>query len=289
MILQIVLLSIGTILAVLFAVLLIKGKKFESYVEALDDADYPLKELYVAGFTLASVKPFTLSGKIRDRLLSNANMMFGQHYGEYYANVIWAQALTFTHLFLCVAFWFASLMEGGEILLLIIGVGASLYCGYFWINKLKSDLAARQQACELELPEIVSSLALLINSGMTLYDAWSTVASSKTGVVGKLMQDACGEMNNGTPAQEAIHHFGVVSNSNEIKKFTSSLAQGMQKGSEEIGQFLMAQSVEQWATKKQRMIQKGEVAASALLIPTTLIFAGVLIIIISTALGGSFL
>ena len=289
MVTQIVLLVISSLLTALFVFLVFKGKEFESYLEVLDSADYPIKDLYVAGYVLSGTRLFSLKGKIKDRLMADTNLMYGQHYSEYYANLIWAQALTFVHLFLCIAFLASAMLGSGSVLILIIGVAFSFYCGYYWLTKTKADLAKRQASCEGELPEIVSSLALLINSGMTLVDAWNTVAYSKNGIVGKLMQETCADMKNGTSAQEAIHKFGIVSSSNEIKKFTSSLAQGMQKGSEEIGQFLMDQAQEQWAFKKQRMIQKGEVAASEMLIPTTLIFAGVLVIIISTALGGSFL
>lgn len=289
MVMQIVLLVISSLLTALFVFLLFKGKEFESYLEVLDSAEYPIKDLYVAGYALSGTKLFSLKGKIKDRLMADTNLMYGQHYSEYYANLIWAQALTFVHFFLCIAFLASAMLGSGSVLILIIGVAFSFYCGYYWLTKTKADLTKRQASCESELPEIVSSLALLINSGMTLVDAWNTVAFSKNGIVGQLMQDTCADMKNGTSAQEAIHKFGIVSSSNEIKKFTSSLAQGMQKGSEEIGQFLMDQAQEQWAFKKQRMIQKGEVAASEMLIPTTLIFAGVLVIIISTALGGSFL
>jgi len=289
MMIRICLLIISTILTVLFAVFAIMGKKYESYIESLDDEEYPLKELYVAGFVLSNIKLFSLKRKLKEDLVSHAKLLYVPRFAEFYANLAWAQALTFVHLFLCISFWFAAMMDSGSLFFLVIGLAFSFYAGYYWLSKIKNDLVKRQAACEDELPEIVSSLALLINSGMTLSDAWSTVAYSKESTAGKLMQEACIEMKNGVSAQEAIYRFGVVTNSSEMKKFTSSLAQGMQKGSDEISQFLMAQASEQWAFKKQRMLQKGEVAASKMLIPIVLIFVGVLVIIISTALGGAFL
>jgi len=289
MMIRICLLIISTILTVLFAVFAIMGKKYESYIESLDDEEYPLKELYVAGFVLSNIKLFSLKRKLKEDLVSHAKLLYVPRFAEFYANLAWAQALTFVHLFLCISFWFAAMMDSGSLFIFVIGLAFSFYVGYYWLSKIKNDLVKRQAACEDELPEIVSSLALLINSGMTLSDAWSTVAYSKESTAGKLMQEACIEMKNGVSAQEAIYRFGVVTNSSEMKKFTSSLAQGMQKGSDEISQFLMAQASEQWAFKKQRMLQKGEVAASKMLIPIVLIFVGVLVIIISTALGGAFL
>lgn len=286
---RICLLSIGTILTVLFIVFIIMGRKYDSYVESLDEDDYPLKSLYGVGFVLGNIKIFSLKGKQKEIMVSQAKMLHEPHFAEFYANLTWAQSITFIYLFSCIAFWFAGAMDSGSIMILIIGLGASFFVGYYWLNKTKNDLIIRQSACDDELPEIVSSLALLINSGMTLGDAWSTVAFSKDSTAGKLMQGACTEMKNGVSTQEAIYRFGVLTNSNEMKKFTSSLTQGMQKGSDEISQFLMAQSSELWAFKKQRSLQKGEVAASKMLIPIALIFMGVLVIIISTALGGAFI
>lgn len=289
MMVRIVLLIISTILTVLFAVFAIIGKRYEHYLESPDAEEYPMKELYVVGYVLANFLLFSLKRKQKEELVSHAKLLYGTHFAEFYANLAWTQALTFVHLFLCVSFWFASMMDSGSLVILAIGMAASFFVGYYWLSKIKNDLVKRQAACEAELPEIVSSLALLINSGMTLSDAWRTVAYSKESTAGILMQGACVEMKNGVAAQEAIYRFGVITNSSEMKKFTSSLAQGMQKGSDEISQFLMAQASEQWAFKKQRMLQKGEVAASTMLIPIVLIFVGVLVIIISTALGGAFL
>ena len=53
---------IGTLLAVLFIVHLIKGKKYMPMVEKLDDSSYPLHDLYVVGFSLSKTKLFAFRG-----------------------------------------------------------------------------------------------------------------------------------------------------------------------------------------------------------------------------------
>ena len=64
------------------------------------------------------------------------------------------------------------------------------------------------------------------------------------------------------------------------------MIQGIEKGNSELAEFLSNQSAEMWAYKKQLMLQKGEVAASKLVAPIGIMFAGVLLIVISAALSG---
>ena len=48
----------------------------------------------------------------------------------------------------------------------------------------------------------------------------------------------------------------------------------------------MQQSSELWELKKQKLLQKGEQAATKLVIPTTLMFVGVILVVLSSALTG---
>ena len=66
----------------------------------------------------------------------------------------------------------------------------------------------------------------------------------------------------------------------EIKKFTSTIIQGMTKGNSELTAMLQEQSKEVWQLKKQLVRREGEKAASKLLIPICVMFVGILIMII---------
>ena len=74
------------------------------------------------------------------------------------------------------------------------------------------------------------------------------------------MRQSCNDMDNGTSEVDAIHKFGRMSNSAEIRKFTSALAQSIERGGAELSDFLGRQSIEMWTLKKQLMLQKGEAA-----------------------------
>ena len=155
------------------------------------------------------------------------------------------------------------------------------------LDNMKNMLSTRTKECDAQLPEIVSTMAVLVSSGMVLREAWSMIAYSGTGAFNKLMQTAAENMANGYSDADAIFLFGRSANSTEIKKFTSALLQSMEKGGAELSIFLANQSSELWSTKRQHMLQKGEKASAKLLAPIVLIFVGIIIIVMTAAFAGS--
>ena len=276
-------LILGTVLFVLLIIKMKQGEKFESYVENLDGSEYPLKGFYTVGLAWNDGKRFNVKGNLKRRLVNQAKLIYDPQYAEYYANVVWAQTLSMVHLFLCLGFVLAGAFDFSFFML--VGILCGAVFGFYFFTKMQEDLKKRKTECVVELPEIVSTMALLINSGMVLREAWEKISYSKEGTVYTLMQNACIDMQNGVSEIDAIHKFGVMSDTPEIKKFTGALIQGMEKGSKDLRDFLTKQSSEMWGLKKQIMLQKGEAAASKLLAPTALIFIGIMIVVIAAAVG----
>ena len=280
-------LGVGTILAVLFIIHLRKGEQYEAFYENLDENIYPLCSLYGVGFSWSATRIFRLKEKRAVDLMAQASLLYEPQYAEYYANVVWAQTITFVHLFLTVTFLMAGILYDSAILMLGAGIFMSVVIGVYCLENMKDTLSKRTEECEYQLPEVVSTMAVLVNSGMVLREAWSMVANNGTGAFYELMQKAADNMHNGYSDIDAIFLFGRESNSTEIKKFTSALIQSMEKGGAELSSFLARQSSELWNTKKQRMLQNGEKAATKLLLPIVLIFVGVIIIVMTAAFAGS--
>lgn len=276
-------LALGSVATVLFIVMSLSGSRYYNLVENLDSGDYPLKSIYGVGFVWGSLPFLSLKGKTREKLIGQAKLLYDYRYAEYYANVVWAQALSFIHLCVAAGLLLAGLMNSG--LMLLIGVGAAVFFAYTFLNNMNDQLQTREQECAAELPEIVSTMALLTNAGMMLRNAWRSIADSKEGVAYTLMRQSCVDMDNGMSDVDAIHKFGTLSNSADVRKFTSALAQSMERGGGELNAFLSRQSIEIWALKKQLMLQKGEAAASKLLAPTAMLFVGIIIAVFAGALG----
>lgn len=279
--------AIGSILAILFIVQMKKGKQFEPYVENLDSNVYPLKDLYIVGFVWSTTKLFQLKGKKGSELKLQASMLYEPQYADYYAGLVWAQALTFVHLFLAVTFLLAVVMYESAIVLLGGGIFLSIVMGAYCLENMSDMISKRTTECDSALPEVVSTMAILVNSGMVLREAWNLVGNNGNGAFYELMRKASENMRNGYSDADAIFVFGKESNSTEVKKFTSALLQSMEKGGAELSLFLAHQSSELWNAKRQYMLQAGEKAATKLLAPIVLIFVGVIIIVMTAAFAGS--
>ena len=280
-----IMLLLASITTVLFLVNLARGKQYGYMVESLDGGEYFLKELYVVGFSLNDGKIFKLRGKMERNLKKQAKLLWGDRYYEYYANLAWAQFLSLTLLVVSVGFSLSGFLKTEQLPILLILV--LLFVAAVWnlsLSRMKEKVQQRREACEAEFPNMVSKLALLINSGMVLREAWRVTAYGKEGTLYTLMKQACEDMENGESDIGAIYKFGVTSDSASIKKFTSAMIQGMQKGNSELADFMVSQTSELWAHKRQMALQQGEVAAGKLIIPLGITFAGIIMIIVSAAM-----
>ena len=280
-----IMLLLASITTVLFLVNLARGKQYGYMVESLDGGEYFLKELYVVGFSLNDGKIFKLRGKMERNLKKQAKLLWGDRYYEYYANLAWAQFLSLTLLVVSVGFSLSGFLKTEQLPILLILV--LLFVAAFWnlsLSRMKEKVQPRREVCEAEFPNMVSKLALLINSGMVLREAWRVTAYGKEGTLYTLMKQACEDMENGESDIGAIYKFGVTSDSASIKKFTSAMIQGMQKGNSELADFMVSQTSELWAHKRQMALQQGEVAAGKLIIPLGITFAGIIMIIVSAAM-----
>lgn len=280
---RILYLILASVAVALFVLQMVRGSKYQYMVENLESGEFPLKSLYCTGFAWSEMPALALKGKTREKLVGQAKLLYDARFAEYYASVVWAQFLSFVHLSILLGFLLAGVLDSG--LMLIVGLVMAVVFGFYFINRMNDLLTTREKECVAELPEIVSTMALLINAGMMMRHAWEQIATSKEGTAYDLMRQACVDMENGMTEVDAIHKFGRMSNSAEIRKFTSALAQSIERGGAELNDFLSRQSVEIWTLKKQTMLQKGEAAASKLLAPTAMLFVAIIIAVFSGALG----
>lgn len=276
-------LILGTALTVLFIVFLIKGQKYNYMTENLSGDDFPFPSLYCAGLAMQDVALLKAPEKLASSIRGNTKLVYGYMYSEYYARIIWAQALSLG-LFCCsISLVLAGMVSGALGLFAVLAVVMAVLPGCYFINHVSEQVSKRRDASNQAFPNAISKLSLIVNSGVILHEAWRVVAYGNTGVFYELMQQSCKEMENGKSDIEAINEFGYQTDSEEIKKFTSMLTQSIERGGGELPSFLTNQSRELWSHHRQVMLQKGEKAAGALLVPIALMFVGVMLLVIVAA------
>lgn len=281
-------LVLGSLSTALFIFMLLHGKKYEQITESVSEDDFRLKDLYTVGFAWSETIPgLGYKGSFAKRIKTDVALLHGEKYAEFYVRMYLAQAYTYAHLAICF-FWILAGMSGGSnsLLLLVAGVVLGMIAVVMSLKDPQKKVIERTDDYLIEFPNVVTKLALMIDTGMILRDAWVYVTDSTKGRLKEAMTQSCDLMKNGYSEKDAIYYFGQNSGTKEIKKFSSIVIQGIDKGNADLALLLKQQSTELWEVKRQRMLQKGEEAATKLVIPTTLMFVGIIIVIISGAMNG---
>ena len=282
-------LILGTALAVFLIVCLIKGQRYEALITNMekdvpDPEAFPAKWLYIIGFSLATIRVKPMTGKLAESIRANVRLLFPIRYQEYYFRVMLAQAVSLGAVLSACCLLVGGMMPALAGLMLIVAVVTAVMPGWYFISQLNKKVAERRDACEMALPNAITKMALLANSGSTVEYAWQTVATENTGVLYDMMKDACTDIANGESFSEAVYECGCKTASEDVKKFTSALAQNADRGGDYLLQFLQDQAKDIWSHHRQVMLRKGEKAAGALMIPITMMFVGVIMIVMTAAM-----
>lgn len=285
MILNIVFLALSLASGLLFLLLVLTAGEFEEYIAPLDRKKFMLPEIYGVGFKLLKLFKFEYKSRSANEIREKASILYGERYADYYMRVFYAQRLSICFLIFVIGSAISTLAEGSDKLLLF-GL-ALLVCGvlYYYFTKLPADqIKKRNEQFMNEFPNAVSTIALLVNSGMILREAWREVSMSQESELYLEMRQVNENMNNGVSEIDALYTFAARCVTPEIKKFTSFIVQGLEKGSKDLADALRMQADELWQIKKQNTIKKGELASNKLMIPLMIMFGGILVMVMGPIL-----
>lgn len=275
---SLVIMGIGTLVTIFFLIMLITSGKYDMYLETLDSKEYPFFQLYGVGFRINDLIGMDFSRKSERKRRQHLALLKGDQLAEYYLRVNAAERTTFASVCIVASFILYGISQEIMILVILIGFGA---LAYYYVSTIPEETVKKRTGAILdEFADVVSKLALLVNAGMILREAWEMIAYSAEGELYDEMRLVCENINNGMSEIDAYTEFGTRCTAPEIKKFTSTIIQGVVKGNKELVEMIKMQSREMWNSKQHRVRQQGEKAASKLLIPTCIMFVGVLIMII---------
>lgn len=276
--LDIVMFIIGAILLVVWMIFFFKGRNEEAFFEFLDEENYPLKEIYFVGYAIMNTINYQYKSKSDRKLRKELAILYGEKYADYYVRVTYAQKITLGFTILQLAVPVYALAD--DILAAAVVLMFAFVAYYYYGTNVADRIKSRSEELLGDFSNVVSKLALLTNAGMIIREAWEEVAYTGESVFYQEMQRAVDEMKNGYSESDALYNFGMRCIIPEIKKFTSTIIQGIEKGNSELTKMLEEQSSETWNLKKQDVRRQGEKAASKLMIPMMMMFVGILIMVV---------
>lgn len=275
---DIIIFAIGGVFLAVWLVLYIKGMKNASLFDALEESEYPLKEIYFVGYEALNTIKYTYHSKRDRKLRKEISILYGEKYAEYYLRVIHAQQITLA--FTLLVFSFAMYGLAADIAAMAVVIMFAFVAYYYFGTVTSEKILKRSEEMMSDFSEVISKLALLTNAGMIFREAWEEVAYTGERVLYLEMQTAVNEMHNGYAEVDALFRFGTRCVVPEIKKFTSTVIQGITKGNSELSMMLQEQSREVWNMRRQNIKRQGELAANKLMIPIMIMFVGILIMVL---------
>ena len=275
---QLILLALATPFTLIWIYLAITGgKKYQKYTDSSFAKEFQMSELLCVGFSVMRILHISTKTRAAQAKIREIAEIKGKKYAEYYYYMLLGAKTTYTYTIVIVVMLLSAMSNNKGLLFmgLIVGGLLILYLDLALFDKL----TARRQEILLDLPQVLSKLTLLVNSGMVLRDAWKRVSKTGERVLYQEMQNTNLEMENGVAEIDAYRNFAERCNVKEIRKFTSLIIQNLNKGNEELAYFMKDLSDEMWEVKKSQVKQKGEKANTQLLLPMMLILIGILIMV----------
>lgn len=274
---DIVVFCIGLCILLFWIAMYIKGKPYEQLFQGLDNGDYPMGDTYFVGYAVAEMLHMDYKNKNARELRKKLSVLYEAKYTDYYLRVISAMQFTMGLTVACLAapMYFLS----GSLALFVLLLAGAFAAYYYYGVSMNEKLKAREEQILSDFSEVVSKLALLVNSGMILSEAWRRVAFSGERTIYQEMRRSVEDMENGESMVVTLYNFGQRCMLPEIKKFATTLIQGVTQGNKELAGMLTLQSKEVWELKKQLVRRQGELANNKLLLPMCVTFIGILIMV----------
>ena len=278
-----------------------KGKEmYSEYTEFLSKDDCTLKDYIHIGLMLNSktniykFMPEIARVEVRKYAASvknKINEMYGNKLSDFYEEVHNGEKWLYSLICfaLCSGFAMVLALSNGDVSASAVLLGAAVVgaIGLPFLSdyELNSKIEKRRTQIEMEFPDFVNTLILLVNAGMTIPKAWEKIVteSKKTTPLYNELNMCMAEISAGKSEAVAYEEFGRRCRIKEVVKFVSVIILNLRKGGSEVVPALRAQATECWEMRKSTAKRLGEQASSKLMLPMGIMLVGIMIITVLPA------
>lgn len=153
--------------------------------------------------------------------------------------------------------------------ILLLGLFASLLGYYAPESIIDRKAKKRKEAMNRELPNVLTSLAIVTDAGLNLVPALEILVKQSKGkseLLGE-MKRAIDEINIGISQKEAFLRMSNRCDVEEVRYFISALIQGIEKGNSGLTKVIRTQAEESWQKRKFKAKELAEKASMKLFLP----------------------
>lgn len=300
MILQIFSIAVCVIFVGNFLLCYLKSRgKYDEYMEYVNKDEYGLKDFIPLGLYRAEggLAEKFVPMQLKTMLASHRNQVYQKvleihgpkdvefyyyiHNGYRMAAAILASAMA---AIMGMIFSVQGDRQNGA-MLSVAAVAAAFAVPFLVDTSLKEAIEKRRRSIQMEFPEFVNKLTLLVNAGMTISKAWEKIINEnrKAHILYEEMRYALMEIKAGKPEAVAYEEFARRCRVKEVTKFVSVIVMNLKRGGAEVVPVLKAQGDECWEMRKNAARQLGEEASTKILIPLMIMFMGIVLIVSTPA------
>lgn len=275
------------VVLVLFILLFVLSRnKYNDYIEPLDKDEYKLRVLLPIGLFILDKAKYKYTFKYDRMLQLKVAELKGAKYSMYYLQVHHANKIVLMLLMLLLFSMVCTTMAEFDAAVVLFGILAILAIPYFMDKELSKKVSRRRLSIQIDFPDFLNKLILLVNAGMTVSKAWekSVTDNEKDTVLYEELRLVLADIRGGKSEISAFEDFAKRCRIPEITKFVSALLQNLSKGNAEMISILRLQATECWEMRKHAAKRLGEEASSKMLFPMILMFIAVILIVATPAI-----
>jgi tight adherence protein C len=262
--------------------------KYIEFIEPLNEKEFKLKKFLNVGFWVMDKINYRYLSKYDRNLLNKTAELNGGVYAHYYLRVHWANKMTFELMLMVFLLFINAAMGKTDMELLIFSLFVMAVVAYALDKDLDNKVNKRRLSMQIDFPDFLNTLTLLINAGMTVSNAWTRIVSDtkKSTPLYVELKNVMLEVSNGKSEIGAYEEFAKRCRLPEVTKFVAVITQNLKKGNSELVDILKYQSKECWELRKHAAKRLGEEASSKALFPMMLMFFAVVLVVVTPAIVG---
>lgn len=272
----------------IFILLLFAGKKKKKKYDKPPIRQSKLEIILPTGYMLLNLLNTRKTNKYlmsyKRRVEAKIHELYGDKGVQDTVDMYLAEKAVITFL-LIIFFTFVSTQIEADITFVIFSISTVVLLFYAMDKQLDEKVKKRRRDIQIELPEFINKLVLLVNAGMTVSGAVEKIVKEnrKDTVFYRELGIVFNAINSGDSEIRAYEEFARRCRVHEVTMFAATLVQNLRKGNDQLVTVLKLQANACWESRKNVAKKLGEEASTKLIFPMMLIFAAILIMIMSPA------
>lgn len=279
---MLILFSIFTIFNI--SVYTLSRNKYNELINPLDKKMYKLKDLLGISLYILEKIRYKYNTKYDRKILIKISELSGHRFSQYYLCIHIAHKLAFIILALNLCLFFGVFIgPSNEFFIFTIIVNVLIF--FLTDKEINNKISKRKLSIQIDFPDFLNKLTLLINAGMTVFKAIEKIVA-ETMKISPLFEELnilVSDVKGGIPETQSYENFAKRCRIPEITKFIAVILQNMRKGNSELVLVLRLMSTEAFEMRKAVAKRLGEEASTKLLLPLIIMFLAIVLIVATPA------